>query len=338
MLKSLYEHLPPEQRAFLDRIRYRLDLLPRVDPASAGKAWFPRPARAALVISADLELGWAWRYVRGVADPLELARLAARRTRENFPTLLDLFDRFETPVTWATVGHLFLEGCERNAGRAHAEMPRPAYFENEYWQYSRGDWYDCDPCRDWHTAPEWYAPDLIRLILSARVRHEIACHTFSHIDCSEAYCPPGLMEAELEACRRAAQPFGLELKSFVFPANFAGNIASLQQAGFTGYRLHTRHHLGLPQQDGQGLWRIPGGLHWEKPEGWSAGDWIRALKHCLDKAIQTGTLLHLWFHPSCPPEDIKVIFPAILELVRARQDEIRVLTMGAQWFRFTMSR
>ena len=51
--------------------------------------------------------------------------------------------------------------------------------------YVVGDWFDADPGSeragesDW---PNWYGPDMIRSILDRRVRHEVGCHTFSHVD------------------------------------------------------------------------------------------------------------------------------------------------------------
>ena len=94
--------------------------------------------KAAVVISADLELAWAWRYSKKSDDPKVLALQKAHQTRQNLPPLLDLFDQFNVPVTWATVGHLFLEECGRTNGRAHSDLPRPPYFENEFWRYAAG--------------------------------------------------------------------------------------------------------------------------------------------------------------------------------------------------------
>ena len=96
----------------------------------------------------------------------------------------------------------------REHGMAHPGMLRPPYFENEFWRYRSGDWYEHDPCSSVEQAPEWYAPDLIRDILSAKVKHEIACHTFSHIDCSDKHCPPELMEAELAECQSPGSGVG----------------------------------------------------------------------------------------------------------------------------------
>ena len=81
---------------------------------------------------------------------------------------------------------------------------------------------------------------------------------------------------------RLAQAWGIDLKSFVFPGNLAGNLACLKKAGFTNYRYHNRYELGLPEQDQYGLWRIPGGLCWEKPSGWTEDSWINELQRSVN--------------------------------------------------------
>ena len=39
-----------------------------------------------------------------------------------------------------------------------------------------------DPCTNVINDPAWYASDLVDKIIKADVNHEIACHTFSHLD------------------------------------------------------------------------------------------------------------------------------------------------------------
>ncbi len=331
MCKRLYNLIDYRMQARLDRIRYTLGLLPRVAPqAAAHAAWLPQPYRAALVISADFELAWAWQYANHHPNPLELAHQMALRTRRNLPGLLNLFDRHSVPVTWATIGHLFLDHCDpgQEDGWGHAAMPRPPHFEGEYWRFQSVDWYVHDPCRNLQQAPDWYAPDLIRAILSTKMKHEIACHTFSHIDCTDEHCPPALMEAELAECQRLAAEWGLELRSFVFPGNREGNWASLSKAGFRAYRHASRHHLGFPRQDAFGLWQIPGGLCWEKPAGWAVEDWVKALCHCIDRALETRTVVHFWFHPSCEEVNTETVFPAVLNYVQTLRDSLWLTTMG----------
>jgi peptidoglycan/xylan/chitin deacetylase (PgdA/CDA1 family) len=312
--KKLYDLLPVGARAVADRARFALGALPRVQaPAAGALPAFPEPHRACLTISADLELAWAWRYSRSSPDPGALALELAGRTRANMPGLLDVFRAADAPVTWATVGHLFLESCAAAGGRPHPEIARLPYFEHDLWSFRSGDWFDDDPCSDARRDPAWYAPDILDAIVAADPRHEIGCHSFSHIDFSDGICPHDVARDELRACVGAARARGMELETLVFPGNRSGNLSALREAGFAGYRVHTRDHLGLPRRDEQGMWQVPGGICWERPPGWSARSWIAALRRSLDVAAATGTVLHLWFHPSCERVNVDEVFPAVLD-------------------------
>ena len=124
------------------------------------------PFRQGIVVfSADFEMSWAFRYSKTLGSKAVEVGL---KERQNVPVLLELLDKFQIPVTWATVGHLFLNECKRDDQEVvHHEMPRPSYFENRNWIFDSGDWYDHDPCTNIRSDPAWYASDLIELILSA---------------------------------------------------------------------------------------------------------------------------------------------------------------------------
>jgi hypothetical protein len=322
----LYDHVGPLGQSYVDRFRYRVGWLPRV--SDSGRMAWPGRKKAALIISADFELAWAWRYAKGAVNTEAVAVQKAEQTRRNLPVLLRLFDDFGVPVTWATVGHLFLERCALQDGRAHHGLPRLPYFENEYWRFAGGDWFDADPCSDYCAAPAWYAPDLLRDILAAKTEHEIACHSFSHIDCSDEHCPPEVMDAELAECQRLASQWEIALQSFVFPGNVVGNFADLKRNGFTAYRWHGGYELDVPQQDALGLWQIPCGVLWEKPAQWPLGAWVKAMQKCADRALETGTVLHFWFHPSCDLMNVEAVFGRTLEYVASHRGDWWVTTMG----------
>src|SRR5437870_9937761 len=103
-------------------------------------------AKGSATISADFEIAWAFR-----GRSVEERNLRAVRCRRNVPYLVRILEETSIPITWATVGHLFLESCERAAcGLAHADMPRPP--KNERW---KGDWYQHDPCSNFKKNPDW---------------------------------------------------------------------------------------------------------------------------------------------------------------------------------------
>jgi len=308
-----------------------MGMLPRVgSPPAPPIAGYPDARRAAVVFSADLELAWAWRYSKsGGADPLADARRRARAARRNMPALLTLFDRYRVPVTWATVGHLFLEGCERVGGLAHPELPRVPHFQNEYWRYRKGDWFDADPCCLAEAAPAWYAPDLVRAILDAEAGHEVACHTFSHVPFSDDACPSTVARAELEACQRAAARWGVALRTLVFPADLPGNLGEVARAGFAAYRAWTGSELDWPRRDAHGTWRIPNGVCLEKPNPhWTDDAWVAALCRVVDRAVEVGAVCSLWFHPSTDSETVHRVLPLLLDYLRQRSADLWVTTIA----------
>jgi len=114
----------------------------------------------------------------------------------------------------------------------------------------------------------------------------------------------------------------VRLKSFVFPGNFEGNHDVLAGMGFVAYRGSTNAHLSYPFKAG-GVWNLPGSLQLFDPKV----DYRRRIPHYVEKALKTGTLLHLNFHPSeLDSQDIERTFvPALRYLKQLRE-------RGLIWF------
>jgi len=282
---------------------------------------FPADFQAGLILSADFELGWAFRYSKTNPNPERMAG----QSRLNFPLLLDIFEDYSIPVTWATVGHLFLEGCSRGD---HDWMKRIPHFENKNWRFLEGDWFSHDPYSIWSDAKAWYAPDLIKRILDSKVEHEIGCHSFSHIDFSYENCPPEVAEDEIEACVSAAGKWGIELKSMVFPGGAFGNIEVLKKYGFSSYRRNMNFDLSYPYRDELGLLvtSASSGLG-SNPYGWSKEYFLKRYKKYIEKAIKTNTVCHFWFHPSLDDTFLKGIFPPLLKFISEKR-EAGILWIG----------
>ena len=173
-----YRTSPKYIKSILKKSAFILANKPNVQkPYNFSQNKFPTGCKGGLILSADFELGWAFRYSKTDLYPQKMAM----KSRKNIPFLIEMFDEYSIPITWATVGHLFLKSCKKGD---HDWMHRIPYFENDYWSYRRGEWFDCDPYTSWEKAKEWYAPDLIERILDSNVQHEIGCHSFSHIDFS----------------------------------------------------------------------------------------------------------------------------------------------------------
>jgi peptidoglycan/xylan/chitin deacetylase (PgdA/CDA1 family) len=325
---ALYEKA---RKAFSRRGRGRLSKL----LVHAGLKPAARRVRAAasrqgtVVFSADFEMAWAFRYSRALADRAEAMGLAERK---HVPRILEIFERWKIPVTWATVGHLFLRECRRGAsGRPHAEMPRPGHFENGNWSFTAGDWYDHDPCSGFRDHPAWYAGDLVDLIVMAGAGHEIACHTFSHVDFKEVNCPRELAAAELDACAALAETRALRLKSMVFPGGGRGHFGLLKERGFLCYRKPMAFHLDQPEIDPLGLVAIPSSLGLDRdPYGWTREFHIGMLRRFLKKTVKTGLVCHFWFHPSMDEWYLEGVLPDLVAMVAELRDQgaLRVRTMA----------
>lgn len=297
-------------------------LHPRVGAGPSRKAFgdveitpFKYDAPSTLCISVDFELSWAFRYGKPIPE-LE----KGIKTRNNFPSLLKIFDRFLIPITWATVGHIFLESCNKDSktGLAHPDMPRPkSFYDNRYWEWKEGDWYHHDPCTNYKKDPNWYAPDLINQILKSKVEHEIGVHTFSHIDFSSKNCDKDLARAEIRKCIDLMSQRGLVPKSMVFPGNFEGHFNILRDEGLTTFRGVSRIDLSYPTEKCIDLWDIHMSYflypHRKAP--------LRTIKRYLKQAQKKRRVFHLGFHPSDMNQEIlkKVIEPFFQYVFQERE-------------------
>lgn len=327
MIKKIYngirEILPDIYKVKLSKVIFNLANKPFFDGSNKIEL-----KKAIVIISADFELAWAWRYSKKKVDPIEMAR----RERDNFPLILKKLNELEIPITWATVGHLFLDSCKSLNGKAHPEIIRPNYFENEHWKYDKGDWFDIDPCGNYKSHPEFYAPDLIEMILNSKVKHEIGCHSFSHIDYSEEHSNKELIESDLYACEQAAKKFGLKMESFVFPGNFHGHFDLLDKHGYkvVRYKSNEFKEIGFPEPISNNLIAIHDSLAFDLDEtGWDYNYILWKMKKYVEKAIEKKAIAHFWFHPSIEREQMNnYFFPFLEYLFKKRElDQIDIKTM-----------
>ena len=290
--------------------------------------YIPKAYDGVIIISADFELAWAWRFAKVTKDPKSESEAYAKKARKNIPVLLSLCEEFNIPITWGTVGHLFLEECKRNqAGIAHPEISRLNYFENSWWKYDKGDWFDLDPCSSLQEDDAWYAPDLIQKILDSPVNHEMGTHTFSHIDCTDQHCPPSVIEDELVACQKAADKFNVQLESFIFPGHTMGNFETIRKCGYTSVRTNYINEIGYPVKDEYGLWRFPATAEIIMKPSYSKGYNLYRYRKIIARTVKNKALTNLWFHPSLPCETVEPLFKSIFSNIRQYGDRIWVTTM-----------
>lgn len=317
----------PLLKTSLSKLNFALGRNPQVEKRGDWRSFVPEPYKAVFTLSADFELAWAWRFSKGCDDPVKLALKKARLARANMPELIQLCDQYKVPVTWATVGHLFLEECSCGNGLPHPDMKRIGHFENGYWKFAEGDWYKNDPCSNVKDAPEWYCPDLLDMIEKSPVNHEIGCHTFSHIDCRDGVCPPEVFRQEMEECQKLAKQRGIDLKTFIYPAHTVGNVKELPALGFSNYRTNLGNILGYPVKHENGLWEIKSSFQLEWRKDWSPEYHIKRTNTIIDRAIKNNSVCHFWFHPSFEREYVEEVLPAVLDHLNKRRNDIQITTM-----------
>lgn len=315
-------------KSIVSKASFALGRTPKIEKSRDYERFIPQPNNAVITITADFELAWAWRYTKGSNNPYELCLKKAKLERKNTVKILELCDHYGIPITWATVGHLFLEKCEKNHGLAHHEILRLSNFENEFWKFSGNDWFEYDPCSNLENAPEWYCPDLIDAILNSKVKHEIGCHTFSHIDCRDEVCPKDVFDAEINLCKELATQKGIKLNSFVHPGHTIGNLDNLANHGFTSFQTDPGNILGYPIKHKNGLWELKRTYEFSYRPDWSLNYHIYRYKKIIDRAIESKTVCNFWFHPSFDERFLEGVLPEIFSYINSRKEVVLISTVS----------
>jgi Polysaccharide deacetylase len=278
-----------------------------------------------LLISIDLESAW------GVWDVLtpEHARMAETAERPICAALIQLFDRYQVPATWAVVAALLDE-------RSAASRP------------------GSKAC--------WYAPDIIAAIVNARVGHEIGSHSGKHIYFDRA--TPAQARDDLEFARAIHVANGLPFRSFIFPRNAVAHLDVLAEAGLRTFRgnevdwtaatRRVERHLGqaanfidkllpippspiCPRTNGA-LTDVPASMLLMGRNGlrrFVLPEVTRLkLRMGLERAKRRAEVFHLWFHPSnfyYRREEQLATLAWFLEYAtdQAGRGEIEISTMGS---------
>ena len=338
------------------------DLEQRDDPVDVAPSASQAPAT--FVLSLDTELIW------GSFRRMSPARFDADypRVRDAIRQIITLLDTFEIAATWAVVGHLFLDSCERDlAGLAHSDIVHPG---QSGWTR---DWYALDPCTDLRRDHLWYGSDILDMIQAARVPQEIGSHSFSHPRFGDPAMTQEAAASDLDACLDAARSRGIELRSFVFPGNSEGYHELLRERGFHAFRgigpeearvralpdalqrpvrlatqvLGTRPLVGRPREVLPGLWDIPASMLLLTRTGLrrysTHAARVRRVRAGLSKARRSGSLFHLWTHPwnlaDDPAFHLAVVRDILQEVARQRDaGTLLVETMGDAALRLRESR
>lgn len=292
-----------------------------------------------VVLSLDAELAW------GFHDFDQLPEERVSTARDSWLRLLELFDKFDVPATWAVVGHLMLDECDGE----HEDHPTP------------DGWFDRDP-GTWEGRDEhWYGSKLVDAIETADADHEVGCHTFSHVDFGDT--TREIASAEMRESVEVAEDRGLSLDSAVFPRNYVGHRDVLAAYGVKSYRgnqprrWYDRGLLGslskflgwptgtvsptlvTPEVDEYGLVNVPASLYLFSFEGTGRSlvervtddPMVKMAKKGIDRAATEDGVFHMWLHPNNLTEERDFArMTAILEHLAEVRDRtpLKVETMS----------
>ncbi|MFC4551462.1 MULTISPECIES: polysaccharide deacetylase family protein [Halorussus] len=292
-----------------------------------------------VVLSLDAELAW------GFHDLEDRREERVSAARDSWGYLLELFDEFEVPATWAVVGHLMQEACDGK----HADHPTP------------DGWFEHDPGTRESRDEPWYGASLVDAVEDADVDHELGCHTYSHVEF--AHTSREIASAEMRKCVEVAEDRGLSVDSVVFPRNYVGHRDVLAAYGVKCYRgtqprrWYDRGLLGsaskllgwptglvsptlvTPTVDEFGLVNVPASLFLFCFEGRArtmvervTDDPIVSMaKRGIDRAAEEDGVFHMWLHPNNLKDERDFArMRAIVEHVARVRDRrgLAVKTMG----------
>ncbi|MBO3799314.1 MAG: polysaccharide deacetylase family protein [Thermoproteota archaeon] len=132
--------------------------------------------------------------------------------------------------------------------------------------------------------------NVFQRILDSKIKHEIAIHTFDHIDFSSPECTEELAKSQILRTISLLPP-GAGRETFIFPWNREEHFNILNELGFIAYRGRDRK-LAYPSKN-NGLWNIHP-LFYLSEKNYTYSSVLKAL---LDLAISKEAVFHLWFHP-----------------------------------------
>lgn len=228
-------------------------------------------------LTIDFELAWSRaRRGDGVMDKKESLE-RSRRTRLLLPTLLSLSEKYKIPITFATVAHLALRDCS-----GHKVPP------DFHPRWINDDWYAIDPHSRLALDKDYYGMDLLEEILRSSVGHEIASHSFSHVDIADSETTREVAVFEVKESFDLLKKINTNLTTFVFPNNKVAYTELLKEVGFTIYRSNSNDKI---RRDNLGLFQFPLGL-WLSPKAFYPKDLIKL----IDISAKRKQLINFWCH------------------------------------------
>ena len=246
--------------------------------------------KASFSISIDLELAW------GVWDKINQNHLnnAINLERKIVDKLLDIFNYYDLPVSWATVGALIDKNNKMiNVGDKKA----------------------------------WYAPDIIDKIINSKTNHLIASHSYAHPNFKETN--ENIIIEDFKKAEYFFKTLDIKPNVLVFPRNQVAHLSILKKFNYKFYRSIDKSwyksvstystFLGKianindkifpftansikPVKHENGLTEIPSSILLISRNGFKFAvtnfNMFYKIKKGIELAIKNKECFHIWFHPS----------------------------------------
>jgi peptidoglycan/xylan/chitin deacetylase (PgdA/CDA1 family) len=253
------------------------------------------------IISLDTELSWGPTTVKN----LIFLKQNGPKVRKTINYLLKLFNENNIAATWAVVGHLFLEECEKEKCITWKNINEFGY---------KKEWY-LDPYSNLKKSPLFYGKDIVETILNSKIEQEIGYHSYSHPRFIEI--PKEMAEIEIKQSKQIEKQWNIKLKSFVFPRNEIAYVDILKKYDFKIYRgknagiynpeesniVMRKMKAGISKilaspveaEWKNGIWEIKGSMFFCDPQ--IPQSIIPKAKIGLNQAILNKKVFHIWLHP-----------------------------------------
>lgn len=256
------------------------------------------------IFSIDTEMLWGPAGGQDGVYQYNLIKKNENEMRDVFSTLLNLFEKYNVPVTWAIVGHLFLDRCNIDTCQTTINMKKYGYTY---------PWYR-DPCSNLQKDPLYYGKDIVEKILHNPIKHELAYHSFSHV-CFTSISRE-MAEDEIKESKRIEKEWNIKFISFVYPMNEIAYVDILKKYDFKIYRSKTplilqnqNHYFSKQIENGlskiiapsveplweNGIWNLKSSMTFFDSQ--LPNSLMIRFKIGLERAIKNKRIFHIWLHP-----------------------------------------
>ena len=296
--------------------------------------------KGVFVISLDTEFIWG-----RINDPTLVNFIDdISKTRNVILKLIDLFEKYEIPVTWAVVGAM-IDNNNRmaNINEIYPNLTKEL-LEEKYNSNQKNSLI--------------YANDILQSILNSSIKHEIASHSYFHLEYGKASEKQVILD--LSYMTDALNNEKLNTYTHIFSRNNIGHKNLLEKFGIQYYRgkdifffenypkylkkilyqldmlLGWTPSVSEPIKDGD-LINIPGSMIFRIPKYGvqkfiSAKTLEKKAMKGIKNAILKKQIFHLWFHPFNFAHKENEHFNALENILKyvsnqQKQNQIQILTM-----------